>query len=232
MFLIAPEGAFGKSEVVVPAGSAGYSDAAVFVPWRIYRAYGDVRLLSEQWSSMARWVDRCARIAATVRHPDRVRARPVPEPHERYLLDTGVHFGEWLAPPSPVDQWNPGLDAGQGRWRFRHGLLVLLSHVARAHGSSCSASTRTRPATGSWPKPRAPRGGPSMAMPTGQSLRQRRRIMFARWPSGWLPTICGMRSPGDWSVLSVKRIRMSEQGPLEQPVCFPSWRMPDMPMSR
>jgi alpha-L-rhamnosidase len=113
VFLIAPQDANGKSEAVVPAGSAGYSDAAVFVPWRIYRAYGDLRLLNEQWPSMAAWVDRCARVAATTRHPDRVRARPDAAPHERYLMDTGVHFGEWLAPPSDEDQWNPGLDRGR-----------------------------------------------------------------------------------------------------------------------
>jgi hypothetical protein len=28
---------------------------------------------------------------------------------EQFLLDTGVHFGEWLAPPSPVDQANSSL---------------------------------------------------------------------------------------------------------------------------
>ena len=183
VFLIAPEGAFGKSEVVVPAGSAGYSDAAVVVPWRIYRAYGDVRLLSEQWSSMARWVDRCAHIAATVRHPDRVKSQPVPQPHERYLLDTGVHFGEWLAPPSPVDQWNAGLSRVGTMAISPRPSCAIQPRCSRAW-LRCSVSLRTRLATGRWPKRRAPHGGPSMAMLTGPSLRQRRRIMFARWLSG------------------------------------------------
>jgi hypothetical protein len=39
VFHAAPENNLGKSEAVIPAGSAGYSDAAVIVPWRIYRAY-------------------------------------------------------------------------------------------------------------------------------------------------------------------------------------------------
>jgi alpha-L-rhamnosidase len=30
-------------------GSAGWGDAAVIVPWEIYRTYGDRRLLEEQW---------------------------------------------------------------------------------------------------------------------------------------------------------------------------------------
>jgi alpha-L-rhamnosidase len=143
-FLIAPEGSFGKSEVVVPGGSAGYSDAAVFVPWRVYRAYGDLRLLSEQWPSMTGWVDRCARIAATTRHPDRVKARPHPEPHEQYLLDTGVHFGEWLAPPSPVDQWNPklakGRDDGDLATAFMGYSATLLARMAEALGKDEDAA--------------------------------------------------------------------------------------------
>src|SRR4029077_15917138 len=30
------------------------------------------------------------------RHPDRAAARPEPAAHERYLWDTGFHWGEWL----------------------------------------------------------------------------------------------------------------------------------------
>ena len=32
------------------------------------------------------------------RHPDRAAARPEPAAHERYLWDTGFHWGEWLEP--------------------------------------------------------------------------------------------------------------------------------------
>ena len=134
VFHIAPESKLGKSEAVIAAGSAGYSDAAVIVPWRVYRAYGDERLLEEQWPSMTAWVDRCARVARSERHPDRVRQHPVARPHEQFLLDTGVHFGEWLAPPSPVDQWNPklakGRDDGDFATAYLHYCAKLLSRVA------------------------------------------------------------------------------------------------------
>jgi alpha-L-rhamnosidase len=44
-------------------GSAGWGDAAVIVPWEMWRAYGDERLLAEQFDSMAAWVDFAALMA-------------------------------------------------------------------------------------------------------------------------------------------------------------------------
>jgi alpha-L-rhamnosidase len=79
-------------------GSAGWGDAAVIVPWEIYRAYGDQRLLAEQWPSMAAWLGYVERAAAGARHPERAARHPEPLPHERYLWDSGFHFGEWLVP--------------------------------------------------------------------------------------------------------------------------------------
>ena len=79
-------------------GSAGWGDAAVIVQWEIYRAYGDVRLLAEQWPSMVAWLDFVQRSDASGRHLDRATARPDAAPHERSLWDTGFHWGEWLVP--------------------------------------------------------------------------------------------------------------------------------------
>jgi alpha-L-rhamnosidase len=76
-------------------GSAGWGDAIVIVPWEAYRAYGDAELLAELWPNMARWLERTQRVAAAGRHPS--RTGPV-RPHERYLWDTGFHWGEWLEP--------------------------------------------------------------------------------------------------------------------------------------
>lgn len=38
-------------------GAAGWADAAVIVPWSLYRAYGDSDLLAVQYESMKGWVD-------------------------------------------------------------------------------------------------------------------------------------------------------------------------------
>jgi alpha-L-rhamnosidase len=79
-------------------GSAGWGDAAIIVPWEIYLAYDDRRVLEEQWPSMVAWLDHVERSAAGARHPARAAVRPEPLAHERYLWDSGFHWGEWLEP--------------------------------------------------------------------------------------------------------------------------------------
>jgi alpha-L-rhamnosidase len=85
-------------------GSAGWGDAVVVVPWEVYRAYGDERILAEAWPGIVGWLARAERMAREGRHPDRAARRPEPAPHEEYLWDTGFHWGEWLAPgEEPTD---------------------------------------------------------------------------------------------------------------------------------
>jgi alpha-L-rhamnosidase len=85
-------------------GSAGWGDVVVSAPWDLYQAYGDTSLLAETWEVMTAWVRFAADAAAGGRHPDRAAARPEPATHERYLWDTGYHWGEWLEPGgAPAD---------------------------------------------------------------------------------------------------------------------------------
>jgi alpha-L-rhamnosidase len=62
------------------AGSAAWADASVIIPWTMYLSYGDRRVLEEQYPSMVRWVEYM-----------RVKAG------DKYLWNTGPHFGDWLA---------------------------------------------------------------------------------------------------------------------------------------
>ncbi len=39
-----------------PDGCAGWADAAVIVPWELYRAYGDPRILEQCYDMMAKWI--------------------------------------------------------------------------------------------------------------------------------------------------------------------------------
>lgn len=104
-------------------GSAGWGDAAVIVPWQLWRLYGDVEVLERQYDSMTRWVELAAGAARDRRHPDRARARPVPDPHEEYLWDTGFHWGEWLEPDEI-----PGPDPA------RDHSVVATAYLARSAG--------------------------------------------------------------------------------------------------
>ncbi|MFG2890972.1 alpha-L-rhamnosidase [Streptomyces sp. NPDC048248] len=40
----------------VGKGVAGWGDAGVTVPWALYQAYGDTRVLEQSWSSMLKWL--------------------------------------------------------------------------------------------------------------------------------------------------------------------------------
>lgn len=61
------------------AASTGWADAATIVPWTTYLAYGDERILENQYESMKAWI-----------------AFMEKEAGEDYLWNTGFHFGDWL----------------------------------------------------------------------------------------------------------------------------------------
>jgi len=70
-----------------PESTAIWSDAAVWVPWALWRAYGNLQVLSDQFDSM-------------VAHVHRVESLLSPTG----LWDTGFQFGDWLDPTAPPDE--------------------------------------------------------------------------------------------------------------------------------
>jgi alpha-L-rhamnosidase len=58
--------------------SAGWADAATVIPWDMYLAYGDKRILEDQYESMKGWVGYMERTS------------------KNDLWNTGFHFGDWL----------------------------------------------------------------------------------------------------------------------------------------
>lgn len=79
-------------------GSSGWGDAITFVPWEMYRTYGDRRVLEENWDAMVRWVEWVLGAARDNRHPSRVQRSAEPLPHEQFLWDGTFHWGEWTEP--------------------------------------------------------------------------------------------------------------------------------------
>ncbi|MFE4196740.1 family 78 glycoside hydrolase catalytic domain [Paenarthrobacter sp. NPDC056912] len=120
-------------------GSAGWGDAAVFVPWSLWRAYGDKEALSRSFPSMRAWVDYAAGAASANRHPDRASFRPDPLPHEQYLWDTGFHFGEWLEPDTPPNP-DPARDHGIVATAYLHRSARLLAQAAAVLGEHDTAA--------------------------------------------------------------------------------------------
>ncbi len=60
------------------AGSTGWADAATIIPWNMYLAYGDKRILENQYESMKAWVGFMERNSTN------------------FLWNKGFHFGDWL----------------------------------------------------------------------------------------------------------------------------------------
>jgi alpha-L-rhamnosidase len=61
-------------------GGTGWADAAIIIPWTIYERFGDKRILAEQYNSMKGWEEYM-----------------INEAGEKYLFNTGFHFGDWLS---------------------------------------------------------------------------------------------------------------------------------------
>ena len=72
-----------------PESTAIWSDAAVWVPWALWQAFGDRRVLTESYDSMAAHVRRVESLLS-----------------DTGLWDTGFQFGDWLDPAAPPD--DPG----------------------------------------------------------------------------------------------------------------------------
>ncbi|MFD1819247.1 alpha-L-rhamnosidase [Pseudarcicella hirudinis] len=60
------------------AGGSGWSDVATIAPWNMYLAYGDKRILEDQYPSMKAWVNY------------------IKEQSKNDLWNSGHHFGDWL----------------------------------------------------------------------------------------------------------------------------------------
>lgn len=87
---IADQRAIGSFPDVIPdvlsrgqpnaTSSAGWGDAGVIIPWTMYLAYGDTRLLARQYPSMRRYVEYQHKVAG-----------------DALLWNSGWHYGDWLA---------------------------------------------------------------------------------------------------------------------------------------
>lgn len=118
-------------------GSAGWGDAAVHVPWVLHRTTGDERILAEQWASGTAWVDYAERAAASDRHPSRVERSADPLPHERFIWDSGWHFGEWLEAGEALDDtFGAALVADHGpvSTAYLHRSAAELAEIGRLLG--------------------------------------------------------------------------------------------------
>ena len=73
-------------------GSCAWGDASVIVPYTMYKLYGDKRVLEENYDFGKRWLEYSEKKAKKSRLGSKYRNNP----HKDYIIDTGMHYGEWL----------------------------------------------------------------------------------------------------------------------------------------
>jgi alpha-L-rhamnosidase len=74
------------SDFPAPESTAVWSDAAVWVPWALWQAYGDREALARQYPAMTAHTRRVEGLLS-----------------DTGLWDTGFQFGDWLDPQAPPD---------------------------------------------------------------------------------------------------------------------------------
>ncbi|MDR6436752.1 alpha-L-rhamnosidase [Paenarthrobacter nicotinovorans] len=83
-------------EFPAPESTALWSEAAVWVPWALWEAYGDKEVLRRQYESMTAHTRRVEGLLS-----------------DNGLWDQGFQFGDWLDPDAAPDQpWNSKADNG------------------------------------------------------------------------------------------------------------------------
>lgn len=119
--------------------SAGWGDACIIIPWTLYQVYGDARVLAENYTAMVRWLDYVQREAETG-IPERLQGKLSDEEaaRQRYLWNTGFHFGDWLIPSLTAGYANPFVAADATKEIaascFYAGSTALMSQIAGVLG--------------------------------------------------------------------------------------------------
>jgi alpha-L-rhamnosidase len=78
--------------------SAGWGEVCIVVPWTLFERYGDIGVLEENWPTMTRWVEYCRRSAEEGRPEGWDAMSPERKDRQKYLWNTGFHFGDWMLP--------------------------------------------------------------------------------------------------------------------------------------
>ena len=77
-------------------GSAGWSDAGVLIPYRIYRKYGDKRILQDNYEAMKRYAKR--KIKTLGKWYLTALPTGVGLKYKNYISNFGQSYGEWAEP--------------------------------------------------------------------------------------------------------------------------------------
>lgn len=83
--------------------SCAWGDACVIVPYTMYRLYGDRRILEDNYAFGKKWLGFCEKLAKKSRLRNIFRHGK----HRKYIIDRGIHWGEWLEAAVPIEKAVP-----------------------------------------------------------------------------------------------------------------------------
>ncbi len=77
------------------AGSVGWGDACVIVPYALFKRTGDIRILEENYDMMQRWYAFLEQRARQNSDKSMIKKE---NPYSQYTIEAGIDFGEWCEP--------------------------------------------------------------------------------------------------------------------------------------
>ncbi|MDO4622025.1 MAG: family 78 glycoside hydrolase catalytic domain [Eubacteriales bacterium] len=78
------------------AGSVGWGDAVISVPYEMYKQTGNTEILAENYDMMKRWYAFLEqRAKQRPKNPIKLLKR---NPYRRFTIETGIDYGEWCEP--------------------------------------------------------------------------------------------------------------------------------------
>ena len=122
--------------------AAGWGDAAVIVPYRLWKIYGDKSFITDNLDLILGWgkftrkaaADKSEKRRALLEPDNKKRPYYVPaSPLENYVNESGLHWGEWMEPDidflSEIDIPKPELTTA-----YTHYSMRLLAEMLREIG--------------------------------------------------------------------------------------------------
>ncbi|MDE6907493.1 MAG: glycoside hydrolase family 78 protein [Lachnospiraceae bacterium] len=116
--------------------SAAWGDGCLIIPYVLYQKYGRKEILEENFDMMNRWMDYIERTAAS-EHPKLENEYSGEElERQKYLWNTGFHFGDWLYPSASVGMTDPFKSAFQTKeyvsaafWAYTTRMMADISRI-------------------------------------------------------------------------------------------------------
>lgn len=135
LYNIAPPNSKGSFFTNMLSASVGWGDASVIVPWAMYRRFGDIRILEENYEMMKGWYGFLERRARKSGLKSLLRRNP----WRRYTVEKGMDYGEWCEPGvSPAEAMrNPKKSVGTAYLAYTG---KLLGEIARTLGHAEDAA--------------------------------------------------------------------------------------------